>query len=227
MANNIENENVTEEVKAPKKPKATETDEVSALKEQVATLGKQVEMFMQMFAAMNTGTAPKNSLLDEIKLVHLVDRAPGLSTHIVLSNIIIDMTAFGEERTLDRRQAEELAGKYRKLFERGTIAFGRGCEEVSGRFSLKSVSEYGYMDSNFLDKLREMNAAELEELYNKLCDGHRDFVISYFKRKAIEKDPAFSDPYKIETLNRVSGGAMADMILDRQRENVLSSMSKK
>ena len=51
---------------------------------------------------------------------------------------------------------------------------------------------------------------KLENFYNKLCDGHKAFIIEYWKRKLLAKspDPKFKDMRKIEALNRISHGAM-------------------
>lgn len=184
---------------------------------------EQNQMLIQMLSERGVNVAPtvtleKGSLDDEITLVHLKERAPGLTTHIELSNLTIDMAAFGEERTLDRRQAEELAGKYRKFFDKGVIAFGAGSENLAGKFGLKTVSDYSYISKDFVSKLGTLSLIELENLYNKLSDGHKQFVIEYFKRKIIEKDSNFNDVHKIEMLNRISDGAMSGTTLDMKRE---------
>lgn len=183
---------------------------------------EQNQMLIQMLAERGVSVAPvvndKNSLNEEVVLVHLKENAPGLTTHIELSNLTIDMSAFGEERTLDRRQAEELAGKYRKFFDRGVIAFGSGSEHLASKFGLKSVNDYSYVNKDFVKKLGTLSLVELENLYNKLSDGHKQFVIEYFKRKILEKDPNFNDIHKIEMLNRVSNGAMSGTTLDMKRE---------
>ena len=183
---------------------------------------EQNQMLIQMLAERGVSVAPvvndKNSLNEEVVLVHLKENAPGLTTHIELSNLTIDMSAFGEERTLDRRQAEELAGKYRKFFDRGVIAFGSGSEHLASKFGLKSVNDYSYVNKDFVKKLGTLSLVELENLYNKLSDGHKKFVIEYFKRKILEKDPNFNDIHKIEMLNRVSDGAMSRTTLDMKRE---------
>ena len=183
---------------------------------------EQNQMLIQMLAERGVSVAPvvndKNSLNEEVILVHLKENAPGLTTHIELSNLTIDMSAFGEERTLDRRQAEELAGKYRKFFDRGVIAFGSGSEHLASKFGLKSVNDYSYVNKDFVKKLGTLSLVELENLYNKLSDGHKQFVIEYFKRKFLEKDPSFNDIHKIEMLNRVSNGAMSGTTLDMKRE---------
>ena len=183
---------------------------------------EQNQMLIQMLAERGVSVAPvvndKNSLNEKVVLVHLKENAPGLTTHIELSNLTIDMSAFGEERTLDRRQAEELAGKYRKFFDRGVIAFGSGSEHLASKFGLKSVNDYSYVNKDFVKKLGTLSLVELENLYNKLSDGHKQFVIEYFKRKILEKDPNFNDIHKIEMLNRVSNGAMSGTTLDMKRE---------
>lgn len=159
-----------------------------------------------------------NSLNEEVKLIHLKDNAIGLTTHIELSNLTLDMGSFGEERTLDRRQAEEVAGKYRKFFERGIIAFGAGSEHLASKFGLKSISDYSYLDKDFFKKLGSISINELENLYNKVCDGHKQMIIEYFKRKILEKDSNFNNIHKIEVLNRISNGAMSGTTLDIKRE---------
>ena len=183
---------------------------------------EQNQMLIQMLSERGVNVAPvvndKNSLNEEVVLVHLKENAPGLTTHIELSNLTIDMSAFGEERTLDRRQAEELAGKYRKFFDRGVIAFGSGSEHLASKFGLKSISDYSYVNKDFVKKLGTLSLVELENLYNKLSDGHKQFVIEYFKRKILEKDPNFNNIHKIEMLNRVSDGAMSGTTLDMKRE---------
>lgn len=183
---------------------------------------EQNQMLIQMLSERGVNVAPvvndKNSLNEEVVLVHLKENAPGLTTHIELSNLTIDMSAFGEERTLDRRQAEELAGKYRKFFDRGVIAFGSGSEHLASKFGLKSISDYSYVNKDFVKKLGTLSLVELENLYNKLSDGHKQFVIEYFKRKILEKDPNFNNIHKIEMLNRVSNGAMSGTTLDMKRE---------
>ena len=74
-----------------------------------------------------------------------------------------------------------------------------------------------HFGSNFLTKLKTMNVTELEDIWNKLNWGHRDFIVSYFKRKFIEKDPAFRDIYKLQTLNRLSDNSLANEIQELTR----------
>ena len=197
-------------------PAADQSSEIAALKAQIEMLTKMMAAGMGVQAPSAT---PSSSLLEEVKVVHLRECLPGTTTHIHLSNRDLDFSSFGATLTLDRRQAEELAGgTTKKFFDRGVIAFGEGSEELAKTLGVKSIRDYEFMGSDFVKRLGTMNVYELEDIYNKLCDGLRGFIIEYFKRKILEKDPAFNDIHKIEVLNRLSDGAMSDVILDRQRD---------
>lgn len=211
--------------------KAAYEQKLAALEKQNEDLQSQIASLMKMVADSKDKPAvpvvEQSSLNEEVRIVHLVQRASGLSTLIRLSNIEISMNAFGEERTLDRRQAEELVGKYRYLFDEGIIAFGAGNEELANRLSVKSVKAYGYIGPDFLNSLADISATQLEDLYKKVCDGHKTFLVEYFKRKNIEKDPRFMDPAKIDVLNRLSGRAMFDVLLDRERDEANAAKGNK
>jgi DNA primase catalytic subunit len=58
----------------------------------------------------------------------------------------------------------------------------------------------------------------LEEFFLKLGEGHQKFILEYWQRKVIAKDPAFKDIHKIEMLNRVSNGGLRNVILDLETE---------
>ena len=161
----------------------------------------------------------KHSMYDEITIVHLCDNPTGITTHIELTSTTIDFSVFGEERTLTVQQFEELAGKYRSWFDvYGFLAVGsdEDSEYYAKKQRLNTIKDLPF-GSNFLTKLKTMNVTELEDIWNKLNWGHRDFIISYFKRKFIEKDPAFRDIYKLQTLNRLSDNSLANEIQELTR----------
>lgn len=200
--------------------------EIEMLKAQLEQMTKLMATMMgQNSSVANSQIRKVSSLDEEVKIVHLIENPSGITTHVELSNITLDFTTFGEERTLDRRQAEELAGKKRGWFENGILAFGAGNEDMAKRFSLKSVNDYKYINPNFLENIANLNAIELESFYKSLSEGHKSFLIGYFKRKILEnKDPRFSDSQKIEMLNRITmeetrdhRGVMENVILDRSQ----------
>ena len=192
----------------------TKTKKVEDQSAEIAALKAQIEMLTKLISAnaASTNAPPSNPLYDRVKIVHLIERAPDLYTDIKLDTTSIRFSSFGEERSIAEQQAEELAGKYRKLFNRGEIAFGAENSDIAERFGLKSVKDYAFMGSDFVKRLGTMNVYELEDIYNKLCDGHKKFVIEYFKRKIIAGDPAFNEIHKIELLQRLSNGAMSDCL---------------
>lgn len=186
----------------------------------IEALEKQIqELMMLMLKSQNgatpTSTAPRSS--DDVKIVHLVERAPGLKTHIKLSNLVINMTSFGEERTLTLSQFEELVGMYRNWFEQGIIAPGAGLENLASRYGLKTVKDYN-ISKEFITKLGVMNIYELEDFFTKLGEGHKQFILEYWQRRVIAKDPHFKDIHKIEMLNRVSNGGLRNVLLDLETE---------
>ena len=206
---------------------ATLKEQNETFKAQNEAFQAQNEMLMKMLSEMRSATpqpipatfsVPENALNKTVTLVHLMERAPGLTTYIKLSNRTINFHTFGEEVTLDLRQAEELAGDYRKYFERGFIAFGAGFEDLAHSFGLKTVKDYSYYSKDFVNQLGTLTTEQLENLYNKVAQGHKDLIIQHFKRKIIEGDPAFKNRYKVEMLNRVSDGAMSNVLLDFKLE---------
>lgn len=205
---------------------ATKEKEMDEKDKQIKALQDQIAALFSMIAAggiaapeaakVNNSTA-KNSLSDEITIVHLKECGKGFTTHIKLSTITLDFSRFGEERTIYRSQFEELVGSYRRFFEQGVIALGDGFEDLAEKYGIKAVSQYGYLTPDFYNNIMKLNSYELEEVFKKLSKGHKAFVLEYFNRKIIEGDPRVKDSTKIELLNRLSGGAMQGAVLDSQK----------
>ena len=200
--------------------------EIEELRASFAELKAQNELLMKMLMEKNNQTPTTSALNNEYTIIHLVEREDGLTTHIELSNVVIDMTTFGEERLLDRRQCDELVGSYRRFFNKGIIAFGADGEEIAKKFGLNCIKDYSYMNNNFVKQLGNLSLIDLENLYNKVCDGHKAFIIEYFKRQIVKNNPAFKNIHKIELLNRLSDGAMNGTALDLKREKEQAESKK-
>ena len=225
MANNKEATQTVD--KAIKEEKVVKTEikpdnkqeEIDFLRNQNAQLEDSIKSLMAQFAELknNMGmpTAQNKSYdrNDEVTIVHLFDNAPGITTHIQLSNYSIDMVAFGEMRTLTVQQFEELVGKYRSWFDRGIIAVGAGSEYYARRNNLKMASE-SLISSEFIRKLGTLPMNEVQDIYEKVCDGQKDFIVSYWKRKFIEKAPEFRDLKKLQILNGFTNNAFEYEILE-------------
>jgi hypothetical protein len=74
------------------------------------------------------------------------------------------------------------------------------------------------MDSEFVKNLGNMSMDAIADMYNKLPESGKEFIVSYWKQKIIENDLSFKDINKITILNNVSNGGL---------ENVLIEMKKK
>ena len=225
MANSKDATQVAEKVEKEEKVVKTETkpdkkqEEIDFLRNQNAQLEDSIRSLMAQFAELNNNMAMPTAQNkgydrnDEVTIVHLFDNAPGITTHIQLSNYAIDMGAFGETRTLTVQQFEELVGKYRSWFDRGIIAVGAGSEYYAKRNNLKMASE-SLIDSDFIRKLGTMPMSDVQDIYEKVCDGQKDFIVSYWKRKFIEKVPEFRDLRKLQILNGFTNNSFEYEILE-------------
>ena len=225
MANSKDATQVAEKVEKEEKVVKTETkpdkkqEEIDFLRNQNAQLEDSIRSLMAQFAelknnmVMPTAQNKGYDCNDEVTIVHLFDNAPGITTHIQLSNYAIDMGAFGETRTLTVQQFEELVGKYRSWFDRGIIAVGAGSEYYAKRNNLKMASE-SLIDSDFIRKLGTMPMSDVQDIYEKVCDGQKDFIVSYWKRKFIEKVPEFRDLRKLQILNGFTNNSFEYEILE-------------
>lgn len=225
MANSKENTQTVEKVVKEEKVVKTETkpdkkqEEIDFLRNQNAELQDAMKALMAQFTELkNNIAAPvaqhkSYDRNDEITIVNLFDNAPGITTHIKLSNYTIDMSAVGETRTLTVQQFEELVGKYRSWFDRGVIAVGAGSEYYAKRNNLKMASD-SLINSDFVRKLGTMSMSDVQDIYEKVCDGQKDFIVSYWKRKFIEKAPEFRDLRKLQILNGFTNNAFEYEIMD-------------
>ena len=119
--------------------------------------------------------------------------------------LVVSITSF--------QQFEELVGKYRSWFDRGIIAVGAGSEYYAKRNNLKMASE-SLIDSDFIRKLGTMPMSDVQDIYEKVCDGQKDFIVSYWKRKFIEKVPEFRDLRKLQILNGFTNNSFEYEILE-------------
>lgn len=193
----------------------------------IEQLEAQIKLLTQMLMANQSAaaTSQKSKLDDTVTVVHMVERAPGLRTHIELSNMTIDFVSFGETRVLPRMVFEELVGKYREWFRRGIIAPGPEAGDVAKLYDLKVSTQMG-IDASAIKKIPQMSVYELEDFYEKLGQTHRDFILEMFRRGCTENKPDFKNIHKIEMLNRVSGGALDSVLGDFKVEQQRAASSK-
>lgn len=191
---------------------------IAALETQLASSNQMLEMLTKLIANQQAAAPqPVSNLQNEVKIVHLVQREPGLSTYIKLSNLEIILTEFGEERYLTIQQFEEMLGKYRRWFDYGMISLADGYDDVARRYGLKTAKNYP-MDSYFISHMGSLSMEDIEKMYDRLPISGKEFIISYWTRKVIEGDLNFKDKRKIETLDRISNGGMENVLIELRRK---------
>jgi hypothetical protein len=178
--------------------------EKKAQEAQMADLLAQFEQFKQSIGSQEktTALAPMMTSAGEmVKIVHMLQMAPGLTTHAELQTTTIDLTTF-----------EELIGKYRHWFDKGILAVSSECEYYAKRYMLQTNSAY-FMNSDFIKNLGDMSMAQLNDIFPKLPLSHKEFVVAYWKQHIVAGDNRFNEAFKLETLNRLTEGAFKTEIL--------------
>ena len=100
MANSKDATQVAEKVVKTETKPDKKQEEIDFLRNQNNELQDAMKALMAQFAELKNNMAPSAprqgySRDDEVVIVHLFDNAPGITTHIDLSNYPIDMAAFG------------------------------------------------------------------------------------------------------------------------------------
>lgn len=160
----------------------------------------------------------RNIRREYVTIVHLLENYPDISTHIELTGCTIDFHTLGEERSLTWSQFEELAGKFKNLFDLDVIALSEEDSDLVARYNLKSLQD-NTLNRFYLENLPNMRTEDLEDLYNKLSTTHKNFIIGYWQRKFLEGDVRFKDRRKIELLNSLSNESMQNIILELNEES--------
>lgn len=201
-------EEITRE-KVAKTEKTEKDTKIEELEKANKELKYQIDQILEMLKnSQTTPVTTKTGHPADVTIVHLVQRAPGLSTYIKLSNLDIVLTTFGEEFGLTPQQFDELAGKYRKFFETGILAVGDNCEYYAQRKKLKCANAY-HLNFNLFSELANVSVYDLESIYNQVEKPLKKSIAEYFKQRIIANDPAFKDIRKIEVLNRLTNGGFA------------------
>jgi hypothetical protein len=124
----------------------------------------------------------------------------------------LNFTRWGEEFTMSRSQFDEVVGKYRSWFDQGILAVSGDTEEgikIAAAKGIKTHKEY-YLDSKKLESIGKMTVPQIEDLWNNTTlPKHRESIVTFVKRKFIEKDPAYHNREKIDLFNRLTNGAFS------------------
>ena len=203
--------------------KTTETKETTVLKADLQDLINEVASNTK-----ETTTVANANIFDDITFIHLADRGEGLTTHLETPSGSVDLHSFGEEITVTRTQAQEIAGRYRRwIMDYNILTLGadEASQKFAKRLKLKTILDYPSIIStnDFIETLGTCSVDQLRKIYNQLDDKHKEFVVSYFERKYDEKDPRFMDMVKIRALNEESNGKLKNFVVAVETEKIKNS----
>ena len=200
MANNTNN---TTKRNGPTKADLEAT--IAALQAQLAAAQQQIDQ-QATAAAAATYVAPSVTVSAPNTDVSVVYCSDSLG-FAKISNMELHFNRYGEEFVMSRTQFDELVGKYRKWFDRGILAVSYRNVDVAAAKGIKTDREM-FLDAKKLESIGNMSAAQLETLWNSLENiTQKESVVSYYKRKFIEKADGFVNREKVDLMNRLTDGA--------------------
>lgn len=138
---------------------------------------------------------------------------------VKVGNTELNCTRYGEEFVLSRQQFDEVVGRYRDWFDSGVLSVSPRNIAVAAAKGLRTSDELG-LTANILNSLGTMSVEQIESLWKSLTlDSQRLSIVTFVKRKIIEKNTDFYNREKIDLLNRLTNGGFnseADEISGRQ-----------
>lgn len=150
----------------------------------------------------------------EVSIVHNKELNGGLSTHIELTNTIIDFKHVGETRLLSWQQFEECASKYRTFFDAKIILVDKAYAEIADYYNLPCTEGSScFLTQKDIAKLALFDVPNLEKFIDSLSKEDKDTVFSYWLGKCYSREAGFYDRHKMDTLNRLSGGKFDNILL--------------
>ena len=213
MANTtVKKEEISDEIKITEKKQPAKSSDLDA---KMANLTDLMAQFMQ---TMMVTQSNQNSKSDgEVRIVHLAQMDPQLGTTIHLSNLVIGMTEFGEERSLTIQQFEELLAKHRGWFIKGLLCVAAGYEDVAKKYGVATINDCP-IDKTFIKTLGDVPMDKIEEVYTKLPEYGKDNLVSYWLRCAYDGDMRFRDIRRVKTFNDATGGKLENLLVELNRK---------
>lgn len=203
------------------KPKTTKTstsstaakkdEQIAALEAQIAALKEMIQNMATAAPATTTVAAQPTSVNivtpnTDVVLVYCSDSMGHLNT----AHVDLTFNCWGEQFTVSRSQFDEIVGKYRHWFDQGILAVCGDTEEgirIAAAKGIKTHTEF-YLDAKKLESIGKMSVAQIEDLWNKTTPlSHKQSIVTFVKRKFIEKDPGYYNREKIDLFNRLTDGA--------------------
>lgn len=213
MANTtVKKEEISDEIKIAEKKQPAKSSDLDA---KMANLTDLMAQFMQTMMVTQSNQNGKSD--GEVRIVHLAQMDPQLGTTIHLSNLVIGMTEFGEERSLTIQQFEELLAKHRSWFTKGLLCVAAGYEDVARKYGVATINDCP-IDKTFIKTLGDVPMDKIEEVYAKLPEYGKDNLVSYWLRCAYDGDMRFRDIRRVKTFNDATGGKLENLLVELNKK---------
>lgn len=214
MANTtVKKEEISDEIKIAEKKQPAKSSDLDA---KMANLTDLMAQFMQTMMVTQSNQNGKSD--GEVRIVHLAQMDPQLGTTIHLSNLVIGMTEFGEERSLTIQQFEELLAKHRSWFTKGLLCVAAGYEDVAKKYGVATINDCP-IDKTFIKTLGDVPMDKIEEVYAKLPEYGKDNLVSYWLRCAYDGDMRFRDIRRVKTFNDATGGKLENLLVELNKKS--------
>ena len=189
--------------------KTTKKDEkISALEQEVADLKQMIADLLAAKKEVAPAVQPSVNIVTPNTDVVLVYCSDSMG-HLATAHVDLTFNHWGESFTLSRSQFDEVVGKYRHWFDDGILAVSGDTEDgikVAAQKGIRTHTEF-YLDAKKLNSIGKMSVSQIEDLWNNTTlPNHRISIVTFVKRKFIEKDPAYYNREKIDLFNRLTEG---------------------
>lgn len=228
----MENKKNTENIN--KKPETNKTTEDVSLKDILAQMAQMNKLMGEMASKIEAQEAELNEYRESAKIreaeweeeaeakedasypkdidsnrmveiVHLANRAGGLTTAIAMNDgRILNFTKYGDSIRVKYYELQNILNTYHKMFyEDRLFTLGKNDQDVAEAERLPKFDDKCLTKEEVQD-LVSMPVKQLVDLYNRVCDTHKDIILSTWQEGYFSGDAAFRDLSKINALNQAS-----------------------
>ena len=196
-------------------------EETSLLKQEIAEMKKKQETRASVVEAheavepveeVKTPTfAAEDFNADRmVEIVHLAERAPGITTTLLLADgRQLVFRKYGDSVRVRYFEFQQLISTYYDLFYTQRIfTLGKRDQDIALAERLPTFDEK-CLTKEEIRSLLALTPKQLEEVYNRVCDTHKELSLSTWQRGYFTNaDPEYSNLDKVNALNKVSGNKL-------------------
>lgn len=145
-----------------------------------------------------------------VEIVHLAERAEGLTTTLLLSDgRKLMFRRYGDSLRVRYYEFQQLLSAYDSLFRKERIfTLGKNDQDIVEAEHLPTYDEK-CLGKEEIRGLLQLSPKRLEEVYERVCDTHKELILSAWQRGYYEgKEPEYRNLDKINALNKVSGNRL-------------------